>query len=380
MSKAASAGAAAEAGKFRVLVVDDDPDMGAYLALILNKEGMRADTSDAGGSALARVLSDPPDLILLDVMLPDISGFEVCERLKGDPATALIPIVLVTALEDQPSRVRGIEAGADDFLSKPVKREELVARVKTLRRLHDTRKELERGRLAAEVARKEEIRKAFSRYVSPRIADRIIGDLGGNEALFTRAQRSHVVAMFADLRGFTKLTERTEVARVVEMLNEYFTVLTEAAYQHEGTIFSMAGDSLFVGFNVPLPQTDAAERAYRCALEMRARFASVLGRWQADGVFNVGMGIGICMGEAIIGNIGSPHYMNYTVIGNPVNTAARLMQMAKSNEVLVCGQFYEQIRALVPGELVEPRGEVTLRGKTDPITVYAVKAPLPAVH
>ena len=377
MSEVISAAAADLATEFRVLIVDDDPDMGAYLGLMLSTEGLPTDTAGTGEAALEHVLVDPPDLILLDVMLPGISGFEVCERLKRNPATALIPIILVTALDDHHSRVRGIEAGADDFLSKPVIREELIARVKTLRRLHETRKELERGRLAAEVARKEEIRKAFSRYVSPRIADRIIGDLGGHEALFTRAQRSSVVAMFADLRGFTRLTEQTEVARVVEMLNEYFTALTDAAYQHEGTIFNMAGDCLFVGFNVPLPQPDAAERAYRCALEMRSRFASVLKRWQAHGAFNMGMGIGICGGEAIIGNIGSPHYMNFTVIGNPVNTAARLMQMAKPNEILVCGHFYEQIRGVVPREMVEPRGEVTLRGKTDPITVYAVKAPSP---
>lgn len=136
---------------YRVLVVDDDPDMGAYLALLLKKEGMQPQMVADGNDALVRVMFDPPDLILLDVMMPGISGFEICERLKGEEASALIPIILVTGLEDQPSRVRGIEAGADDFLSKPVKREELLARVKTLRRLHETRKELESRRLAAEV-------------------------------------------------------------------------------------------------------------------------------------------------------------------------------------------------------------------------------------
>lgn len=378
MTDAISAGTAAEARKFRVLVVDDDPAMGSYMALVLAKAGIHADTEQNSAAALERVVSDPPDLILLDVMMPGISGFEICERLKADPATALIPIVLITSLEDHKSRVRGIEAGGDDFITKPVKREEVVARVNTLCRLHETRKHLERDRLAAEVARKEEIRKAFSRYVSPRIADHIINDLGGKEALFNDAQRSSVVALFADLRGFTRLTEQTEVVRVVEMLNEYFAVLTEAVYQHEGTIFNMAGDSLFVGFNVPLAQPDAAERAYRCALDMRASLVSVLARWHAGGAANVGMGIGICMGEAVIGNIGSPHYMNYTVIGDPVNTAARLMQSAKSNEILICSGFYEQIRKVVPGEMVEPRGEVTLRGRMDSVTVYAITAPLPA--
>ena len=140
---------------FRILVVDDDQDMAAFLARLLKYEALSVETVFDGSSALASVAARPPDLILLDVMLPDMNGFEICERLKADPATALTPIVLVTALEDQESRVRGIQAGADDFLSKPVKREELIARVNTLRRLHETRKELESRRLAAEVQRKD---------------------------------------------------------------------------------------------------------------------------------------------------------------------------------------------------------------------------------
>src|SRR5438105_15561866 len=167
------------AADFRVLVVDDDPDMQRLLALMIRTEGMQADTADDGGAALARAsAAPPPDLILLDVMLPGIDGFTVCERLKHDPATAMIPIVLITALEDAASRVRGIRAGADDFLSKPVQRAELIARMQTPRRLHETRRELERERIAAEVSRKEALRKVFARYMSPRIAERILAEFG----------------------------------------------------------------------------------------------------------------------------------------------------------------------------------------------------------
>lgn len=360
--------------EFRVLVVDDDADMAAFLSLILQREGLRVETAEDGETALAAVASAPPDLVLLDVMMPGTSGFEVCRRLKGDEATALIPVVLVTALEDSQSRVQGIEAGADDFLSKPVKREELVARVKTLRRLHETRKELENRRLAAEVQRKEAIRKAFSRYISPRLAERI-ADAGEQGNPFQgRAQRTNLVALFADLRGFTRMTEKTEVVSVVGMLNEYFGVLTDAAYQHDGTIFNMAGDSLLVGFSVPFPQRDAAERAWRTALNMVERFAPIASDWQARHGLALGIGIGICAGEAIIGNVGSEHYASYTIIGNPVNTAARLMQLAAAGEVLVCGPVYERIRHLISGYAVEGRGDVTLRGRSEPIPVYAVRA------
>lgn len=326
MNDLAAAGRLAPAqAAFRVLVVDDDPDMAVFLARLLEGEGMVADTVFGGDAAVVYVMATPPDLVLLDVLMPGVDGFEICERLKADPASAMIPIVLVTALEDPESRVRGIRAGADDFLSKPVRREELIARVKTLRRLHATRRELEARRLAAEVHRKEALRRAFSRYISPRLAERIISELDEDGAPFRHgAQRVSVVALFADLRGFTRLTESTRVDEVVALLNEYFSVITDAAYRHDGTIFSMAGDSLLVGFNVPFPQPDAAARAWRTAHDMVASFAAVLARWTASGGVPTGLGIGIASGEAILGNIGSPHYMSHTKAGETSIYSIRL--------------------------------------------------------
>jgi class 3 adenylate cyclase len=357
---------------FRVLVVDDDPDMAAFLARMLEREGMQAHIVSDGAGAVAAVAAGGCELVLLDVLLPDASGFDICERLKSDPASALIPVVLVTALEDRASRVRGIEAGADDFIHKPVSREELVARVKTLRRLHETRRELEARRLDAEIERKEAIHKAFSRYVSPRLTQRIIDSTSGGP-FRAQAERADVVALFADLRGFTRITETIGVETVVDMLNEYFSVLTEAAYAEEGTIFNMAGDSLLVGFNVPFAQRDAPARAWRTALGMVSRFAPVAAAWRARHGISTGVGIGMCRGEAIIGNVGSPHFMSYTIIGDTVNSAARLMQIAQADEVLLSGTLYEAIRPLVPAQGVECRGEVALRGKSGTLEVYSIR-------
>ena len=364
--------AAAQAA-FRVLVVDDDPDMAAYLARLLEQEGMNAETVHGGDAAMVYVMATPPDLVLLDVMMPGTDGFQICERLKADASTAMIPVVLVTALEDQKSRVRGIRAGADDFLSKPVHREELVARVTTLRRLHATRRELESRRLAAEVQRKEALRRTFSRYIAPRLADRIIADMENEGTPFRQgAQRVNLVALFADLRGFTRLTESTGVDEVVGLLNEHFSVITDAAYRHDGTIFSMAGDSLLVGFGVPFPQKDAAARAWRAAHDMLRSFTSVHARWVKAGGIPTGLGIGIAGGEAILGNIGSPHYMSYTIIGDAVNTASRLVQAAKPGEVLVSGPVYETIRAMVPAGAAKSQGDVALRGKSGTTPVWSI--------
>jgi class 3 adenylate cyclase len=180
------------------------------------------------------------------------------------------------------------------------------------------------------------------------------------------------VALFADLRGFTRLTESTQVDEVVGLLNEYFSVISDAAYRHDGTIFSMAGDSLLVGFNVPFPQPDAAARAWAAACEMLSSFSRVLARWTASGGVSTGLGIGIAAGEAILGNIGSPHYMSYTIIGDAVNTASRLVQNAKPNEVLVTGPVYESIRNMVPAGAAKSQGAVSLRGKSDATPVWSI--------
>ncbi|HMA88609.1 MAG TPA: response regulator [Burkholderiales bacterium] len=360
---------------FRVLVVDDDPDMTAFLAALLRKQGIEVGVAGDGNVALARVAEAPPDLMLLDVMMPGPTGFEICKKLKSDHATALMPIVLVTALEDKESRVKGIEAGADDFLSKPVNPPELLARVQTLRRLHETRRELESRRQLAQLQRKEAIRKAFSRYISPRLADRIIQDVGVEGGPFNAgAQRSNVVVVFVELRGFAVLIERNEAADVVAMLNECFAALTEAAYHYDGTVLNMTGESMLVGFNVPFLQSDAASRALSTAKEMLGRFGSVGLRREQDIGTRLSLAVGICMGEAVIGNVGSPHYLNYTAIGEPVDTAAQLARLAGANEVLACGRVHEAVRGLLPAGTLVPRDDAALQGRSGTGQVFAVRA------
>jgi len=360
--------------RFRVLVVDDDPDMAGFLQMWLKREGLETIVVADGDAAMMQVMTNAPDLVLCDVMMPGPDGFEICRRMKADESTALIPVVLVTALEDQESRVRGIEAGADDFLSKPVKREELIARVKTLRRLHDTRKELEARRLAAEVQQKEAIRSTFSRYLSPQLAERVLSDSGSGQSLFRDlSERTAVVALFADLRGFTRLSETVPVSSIVPMLNQFFSVLTAAAHRNEGTVFSMAGDSLLVGFNVPVPQADAAERAVATGRAMIEGFAPLAAQWQAKYGLSTGIGIGIEAGEVVAGNVGAPSFVSYTIIGDAVNVAARLMQNAKANEILIGPRAALSLDRLLGRDTTLDRRELALKGKAGPVGVLALR-------
>jgi class 3 adenylate cyclase len=370
---AATRVATAETAAFRVLVVDDDPDMAGFLVRLLTQQGLKSEVAGDGHAALEMISASPPDMVLLDVQMPGPDGFEICRRLKGSEATALLPVVLVTALEDQDSRVRGIEAGADDFLSKPVRREELIARVKTLRRLHETRKELEGRRLAAEVQEKESIRKAFSRYLSPRLAERVLaqGPRGG-DVFRNLSDKTAVVALFADLRGFTRLSETVPVSSIVPMLNEFFIELTGAAHEFEGTVFSMAGDSMLVGFNVPVAQPDAAARALGTARSMIERFTPVAARWRREYGLSTGIGIGMEAGEAVAGNVGAPSFMSYTIIGDPVNVAARLMQRAAPYEILIGPGAAAALGPLLPAQGLERR-RVELKGKAEPVEVVSLK-------
>jgi len=229
------------AGDALVMMVDDDPLLIELTQAFLTAAGYRRllSTADAAG-AVAMLLRELPDVLLLDLNMPQVSGFDVLAAMRADPVLKHIPVIVLTSADDAQTKLKALDLGASDFLRKPVDPSELALRL--------------RNTLAAK-AHREALRKTFVRYVSPRLAEGIINDAAAPFA--AQAQRADVVALFADLRSFTRITETLDVELVVDMLNEYFSVLTEAAYRHDGTIFNMAGDCLLVGFNVPFAQPDA---------------------------------------------------------------------------------------------------------------------------
>ena len=324
--------APAAAPPARVLVVDDTPQNVKLLADILGAKGFVAITAANGEEALAKLAVERPDLVLLDVMMPGLSGYDVCRRIRAEPATALLPVVLVTSLDPHQERVKGIEAGADDFLSKPIHQAELLARVRSLLRIKALQDEVrrqadqlrewnatleERVRAAtAENARLARLRQFFSAPV----ADAIVS---AGEASLLAPHRREICCVFNDMRGFTAFTDAAEPEEVIALLAEFHAAMGPLVAEHEGTVPHFTGDGMLIFFNDPIEVPDACPRAARMALAMQDRFAPLSERWRRLG-HDLKLGIGIARGYATLGALGYEGRFDYTAIGGVVNVAARL--------------------------------------------------------
>jgi adenylate cyclase len=353
-----------------VLVIDDDADQQDLLRVLLSSEGYAVSTANSAEEGLVFIKAAPPDVVILDVMMHGIDGYEACRRIRANTLTLDLPVVLVTALNSREERVRGIEAGADDFLSKPVSREELLARVNSLVRLSFARKALAQERLQLERAKTERLRATFERYVAPSLVEQILRSPDNGSALLETRRVDNAVAMFADLRGFTRMCSTLDVAVAVNILNGFFTQVVDIAKFYEGTTLGMAGDSLLVGFNVPLAQADAIQRAVLCAQEMLAHIAPLQAVWRRVHGVDVGMGVGMSRGSAIFGNVGAPSHMAYTLIGDAVNVAARLTQLARGGEILLSADLAAHAPELMRALPVEEMPPISLKGKDRPVPYF----------
>jgi adenylate cyclase len=370
----------------RILITDDQPMNVDILQTRLAVHGYELLTAADGEEALEVARAQLPDLILLDIMMPKMDGLEVCRLLKGDAALPFMPIIMVTAKADTKDIVAGLEAGADEYLTKPVDQAALVARVKSMLRikaLHDTaqaqanrleaqalqladwNRTLEQ-RVAEQLAELERIGR-LKRFFSPQLAELIVST--GEEKLL-ESHRREVTVVFCDLRGFTAFSETTEPEVVMEVLREYHTALGELIFRFEGTLERFTGDGLMVFFNDPIPCPDPAAQAVRMAVAMRQRVGELTEIWRKRGHY-LDLGVGIAQGYATLGKIGFEGRFDYAAIGTVTNLAARLCGEAAGGQILISQRVYAAVEAFAVADQV---GELSLKGFVKPVPAYNVWA------
>jgi adenylate cyclase len=359
-----------------VLAVDDLPTNIRLLDAVLSPRGYRVISARSGPEALQRVKDQRPDLVLLDIVMPEMDGYEVCRRLREDPATAFLPVVMITASGDQ-EKLRAIEAGADDFVTKPFDQAELLARVGSLvriKRYHDTiegqaaelaewSRTLEQ-RVQQQVEELERMGR-LRRFLSPQLADLVVSS--GDES-FLDSHRREITVVFCDLRGFTAFAETSEPEEVMGVLGDYYAALGDLVSRFEGTLERFTGDGLMAFFNDPLPCEDAPLRAVRMAVTMRSRIQGLARDWARYG-YELALGVGLTQGYATLGRVGFEARLDYTAVGSVTNLAARLCAEARPWQILLSQRVHAAVEEFVTSE---PVGELTLRGFTRPVPAFNV--------
>jgi len=310
--------------KTKIMVADDSFESVELLQSVLSREGYEVIIAFDGEEAIYKAHQEKPDLLLLDIMMPKIDGYEVCRRLKADPDTMRIPILILTARGDIPDKVKGLGLGAEDYFTKPFNIQELVARVQARLRAKQREDDLLRT--------ERRVRNTFERYVSTRVVAKLLPP-----------------------------------EKLIEILNGYLSAGAQPILEHDGTINQYAGDEIMAIFNAPLRQEDHVLRAVKAGLAIHEQLRAYNKTLEPELRLNCGVGIGT--GQAVVGNVGTSQIMNYTAVGDVVNLAKRLEESARGGQVLIGASSYEQIKDQVVVRSLPP---LTVKGREEPVSVYEV--------
>jgi len=341
----------------RVLIADDDWLNRDLLQAYLSSSGAEVVTAADGLAALDQARAAPLDLALVDVQMPRLDGLGLCRALKSSPQTRFVPVIVVTALDSEDEKLKALEAGADDFVSKPYNSIVLLTRVRSLLRIKKLHDDLE--------TRNRVLRQVLDRYVAEDVADIILTD--PERYLRLGGEARPVTVLFADIRGFTRFTEQHTAPQVVETLNRIFPALSQVVFNFRGTFDKYIGDGLMAFYGAPVPGNDDAQRAVETAREMMRVFRA-LGEQGGLDLRGLSLSIGLHSGEAIVGNIGSERVMDYTVVGDTVNVAKRLEELADGGQILLSEATYRQVK----GVRARRQPPLQLVGRQEPIAAFAI--------
>jgi adenylate cyclase len=344
-----------------VLVVDDDALNRRLVTATLAREGHHTTSANDGNEALAALREDPPDVILLDIEMPGLDGIQVLERIKADETLRHLPVIMISGVEDTASVVRCLEMGADDFLTKPFDAAILRARINA---------GLDRKALGE--LERDRVRAIFTRFLPEPLVDEVLARTDGDARI--RPESLTASVLFADLRGFTSYAEGRGVEDVIEAINTYLTLMTDAILEQGGTLVDYMGDGIMAAFGAPVPTEDHADRALAAARLMAGEMLATFNAWLTgtgvDASFR--MGIGINSGPVLSGSVGSPRRTEYAVIGDTTNTASRIEAMTKQSDRSVLFSEHTKDALLeLPDDAIS-LGEFEIRGRTGKLELWAL--------
>jgi class 3 adenylate cyclase len=356
--------------KHTILIVDDTQENILLLSEILESDYLTKAAINGERALKIAFSAEPPDLVLLDIMMPGMSGYEVCKRLKENPDTRSIPVIFVTAMNEVDDETKGLELGAVDYITKPISPPIVKARVKAhleryeqARQLATWNQTLEQ-RVAEGVAQLDRLGR-MKRFFSPAVADLI---LSGNADDPLKTHRREIVVVFLDLRGFTAFSESADPEEVMGVLAEYHAAMGELIIKYAGTLERFAGDGIMIFFNDPVPIPNPATQAVSMAIEMQQCFKGLVEAWARRG-YDLSLGIGIAQGYATIGAIGFEGRRDYGAIGNVTNLAARLCGEAQGGQILVSQRVEGALGEVAKSQSI---GEISLKGLQKPVKIFEV--------
>ncbi len=367
-----------------ILIVDDTQENILLLSEVLDSDYLTKAAIDGERALKIAFSAEPPDLVLLDVMMPGMSGYEVCKRLKENPATRQIPVIFVTAMNEVEDETKGLELGAVDYITKPISPPIVKARAKAHLERYEQKRELERmvvkleeqarelaawnqtleQRVAEGVAKLDRLGR-MKRFFSPAVADLI---LSGNADDPLKTHRREIVVVFLDLRDFTAFSESADPEEVMSFLAEYHAAMGELIIKYAGTLERFTGDGIMIFFNDPVTIPNPAAQAVSMAIEMQQRFQGLTVAWGRRG-YDMSMGTGIAQGYATIGAIGFEGRRDYGAIGNVTNLAARLCGEAKGGQILVSQRVEGALGEVAKSQSI---GDLSLKGLHKPVKTFEI--------